>query len=56
MISNDVSFIKFVKYPYYDYKKDFPKGNGWENSFLGSYRYNGEIIDSPQYIFKKGKY
>ena len=56
MNSNDISFIKFVKYPYYDYKKDFPKGNGWEKSFWGSYSYNGEIIDSTQYVFKKGKY
>ena len=56
MNSNDFSFVKQHKYPYYDYKKDFPKGNGWEKSFWGSYSYNGEIIDSTQYVFKKGKY
>ena len=56
MNSNDISFIKFVKYPYYDYKKDFPKGNGWEKSFWGSYSYNGEIIDSTQYTDQYNKF
>ena len=37
---------------YYDYQKDFPSGNGWGNN----HEYNGEIIDSPHYVFKKGKY
>ena len=38
---------------FYDYKKDFPKGNGWKYS---PYSYEGEIIDSPLYVFKTGKY
>lgn len=41
--------------PYYDYKKDFPKGNGW---FISEYdiKFTGEIIDSPDYVFSTGKY
>lgn len=40
---------------FYDYKKDFPKGNGWsKNGF--ELKYTGEIIDSPNYVFKEGKY
>ncbi len=36
---------------YYDYNADFPQGNGWLSS-----DYKGEIIDSPDYIFPRGKY
>lgn len=44
-----------TSYPYYDYKKDFPSGNGWIESQY-DIKYKGEIIDSPNYIFKSGKY
>lgn len=44
MNSNDISFIKFLKNPYYDYKKDFPKGNGWEKTILGSYSFEGGLL------------
>ena len=42
-------------YTYYDYKQDFPSGNGW---IVSQYevKFNGEIIDSPSYTFKCGKY
>lgn len=40
---------------YYDYKKDFPIGNGWIKSCY-DYSYKGVIIDSPSFIFETGKY
>lgn len=40
---------------YYDYKKDFPKGNGWVVSEF-DIKFVGEIIDSPNYVFSVGKY
>ncbi len=42
-----------MKLPYYDYIKDFPRGNGWRTS---QDTFEGEIIDTPLYIFKNGKY
>lgn len=40
---------------YYDYKKDFPQGNGWiRNEFTN--KFIGELIDAPNYIFTSGKY
>lgn len=38
---------------YYNYNADYPNGNGWVKS---KYSYDGEIIDSPDYIFPRGKY
>ena len=37
---------------YYDYQKDFPSGNGWSSNG----EYYGEIISTPDYVFKTGKY
>lgn len=38
---------------YYEYTDDFPQGNGWRNS---SNSFQGEIINSKNYVFERGKY
>lgn len=36
---------------HYNYESDFPRGNGWRGS-----QFYGEIIDSKDYVFQRGKY